>query len=143
MKGQVKVAVHPDTKKVITQNPNKPEFGTIRLDQEVVTMEGGFLNRTKRSGFISGKMTDLEAMGYKEGQIIAGTIRRVESFEPQFEGQNHKINPETKADVLVDGKKVYFQDKFTEDVEAKDVLVKTQAEVVNSTPAIAGSRNTL
>ncbi len=58
MKKSVIVAVHPVTKAVITVNTNKPEFGTIRVDQAITTMENGFLNNTKRSAFITGKVAD-------------------------------------------------------------------------------------
>ncbi len=123
MKKSVKVAIHPETKAVITKNENKPEFGTIRLDQEVISMEGGFLNKTKRSAFIAGKLENLQALELSEGQEFSGQIVRTESFKPMFEGQAHKINPTSKEDVLVDGRKVYFQDTYTEDLTKKDSLI--------------------
>lgn len=125
MKNQVKVAVHPETKVVITKNENKPEFGTIRLDQEVITMENGFLNRTKRSSFLTGKLLDLQTLGFKEGQVLSGKIVRKESFEPMFVGHTPKINPTSKEEVLIGGKKVYFQDTYTEDETSSDILVSS------------------
>ena len=59
--GVVKVGVHPDTGLVITQNPNKPEFGSIRLDYKTATLSGGFSSIGNRSAFIHGRMEDLEA----------------------------------------------------------------------------------
>lgn len=132
MKGQVKVAIHPETKLVITKNENKPEFGTIRLDQAVVSMENGFLNKSKRCAFIAGKLEDLEAMGYTAGLVLDGQIVRIESHTPQYEGQNFKINPETQEAVRVDGQLVYFKDTYTEDLSAKDTLLKTSGVKITS-----------
>ncbi len=125
MKKSVKVAIHPETKAVITKNENKPEYGTIRLDMDVISMENGFLNKSKRSAFLAGKLADLQALELSEGQEFPGQIVRTESFAPQFEGQAPKINPTTQDAVLIDGKNVYFQDTYTEDLSAKDSLLKS------------------
>ncbi len=132
MSNQVKVAVHPETKAVVTKNADKPEFGTIRVDQEVISMENGFLNKTKRSAFINGKYADLLSMGYKEGQILTGQIIRKETFEPQFAGHAPKINPTSKEVVLIDGKKVYFKDSFTANMSAQDELILSSSPVTKS-----------
>lgn len=125
MKSAIKVAVHPVTKEVITVNVKKPEFGTIRLDQESISMENGFLNKLKRSAFINGKIEDLKLLNYKEGQILAGQIIRKESRKIMFDNQNPKINPTTKQIHLIDGQPVYFKDYYTEDMSAKDELIKS------------------
>lgn len=125
MKKSVKVATHPVTGSVITKNENKPEFGTIRVDQEFVSMEKGFVNISKRSAFLAGKYEGLQALGLSEGETLPGQIIRKESFTPMFEGQSAKINPSTNEKVLINGKETYFQDEYTEDASAKDVLLKS------------------
>lgn len=127
MKKSVKVAIHPESKAVVTKNTKKPEFGTIRVDQEVITMEGGFLNKTKRSAFIAGKLADLLAINYSDGQVLPGQIIRKESFEPMYEGHAAKINPTTKKEVLIDGKKVYFKDTYTENLSLQDSLISASS----------------
>jgi len=122
-KSAVIVAVHPETKEVITINKNNLEFGTIRVDQIRVSKENGFLNKTKRSAFITGKLEDLKSENYKAGQILTGTIYRTESRTPLFEGQNPKINPTTKEVHLVDGAPIYFKDYYTENPNAQDILI--------------------
>ena len=52
MKNSVKIAIHPETKAVVTKNESKPEFGTIRVDQEITTMENGFLNKSESRYFL-------------------------------------------------------------------------------------------
>lgn len=145
MKNHVKVAKHPETGSVITKNENKPEFGTIRVDQEVISMENGFLNKTKRSGFITGKLVDLQSIGYFDGKVLPGQIIRKESFTPLFTGQTPKINPTTKVEVLVEGRQIYFQDRYTEDMNAKDELLRSTVtattEVVNETATTEDTLN--
>ena len=129
MKTQVKVVAHPETGAVITINANKPEFGNIRVDQTIVSMENGFLNKSNRTAFIAGKIEDLKALDLKAGSTLDGKIIRKESFEPMYEGQSAKINPSTDEEVLVDGKNVYFKDSFTADLSTQDSLVKAGAVV--------------
>ena len=129
MKNSVKIAIHPETKAVVTKNESKPEFGTIRVDQEITTMENGFLNKSRRSAFIAGKLTDLQAAGFSEGQELPGKIIRTETFEPQYDGHVAKINPTTGATVLVDGKKVYFKDSYTDNASLNDSLIVASAPV--------------
>ena len=126
----VKVAKHPTTGEVITQSTNNPEWGTIRVDSEHKSFEGGILNLSKRSAFIRGKMSDLKALSLKSGQVLSGKIQKQESFQPFFEGQSPKINPSTGEVVLKNGRETYLQFEYTENMDAPDVFVgDTPAEV--------------
>lgn len=125
MKKQVTVGLHPETKAIWTINENKPDYSTMRVDQGIITMENGFLNKSKRSDFITVKTEFIKELGYTANTTFPGQIVRLESSEPQFEGQLPKINPTTKEEVLVNGKNVYFQDIYTEDLTTKDILLKS------------------
>lgn len=118
----VTVGTHPETGVVITPNPNKPDFGTIRLDQEVVTVRNNFINKSKRSVFVAGNIEVLKSLDYKAGQLIPGKIIMEESFEPFYDGQSPKINPTTKDVITKEGKPVYFQYILTEDMNATDTF---------------------
>ena len=122
MKNSVKVAVHPETGAVITPSKNKPEFGTIRVEETGMRFSGGFANDVKRSAFIRGKITTLEKL--KAGQELPGTIVAKETREPQYEGQSPKINPSTEEVHLVDGAKVYLSYEYTETPGDVDQLIK-------------------
>lgn len=136
--GVVKVGVHPDTKAVITQNPNKPEFGSIRVDYKTTSLTGGFASSGNRSAFIHGRMEDLEAYGLKEGQELTGRIIRKESFAPFYGGQQAKINPSTQETVLTDGRPTYLDFQYTEDSKAEDVWVEEEVEeTVDASQAVA------
>ncbi len=139
MKNSVKVGVHPETKAAITINAEKPEYATMRVDQEVISMENGFLNKTKRSDFITGKTADLQAIGYFGGQELPGQIVREEALVPFFEGQAPKKNPSTNEVILLDGKQVYFQDRYTEDLSAKDSLLAKSASKVTASTNVQAS----
>lgn len=133
---QVKVIAHPETGNVITPNPNKPEFGTVRLDQTVISRENGFINRSSRTSFLHGKIEDLELMDWKAGQVINGKIVRKQSYEPFYEGQTPKIypsgHPRAGESVLTNGRESYFQDIYTEDMDAYDGWVSATPEQVGA-----------
>jgi len=122
MKNSVKVAVHPETKAVITPSKNNKEYGTIRLEESGLRFSNGFVNSTRRSAFIRGKLTALA--GFVAGMELPGTIIAKESLKPWYEGQSPKINPSTKAPVLFEGQPVYLQYEYSEDANAQDQLIK-------------------
>lgn len=129
---QVTVAKHPETGNIITPGKN-PEWGSIRVDAETVSMENGILNKSKRSAFIRGKIADLTDMNFKEGQKLTGIIQKQEQYNPFYEGQAPKINPTTGEVVLKDGRETYLQYVYTSDVNAPtDVFIN---EVVEETVA--------
>lgn len=127
----VRVASHPVTKAVITVSENNPEYGTIRLDEESIQFQNNFMNKTRRSVFIRGKVVDLESLNYKANQALAGKIIKRESFEPFYEGQSPKINPTTQKVVLKDNKPVYLEFVYTLDMKAQDEWVESSEEVSN------------
>lgn len=122
----VTVIAHPTTGEVITKSTSKPDFGTIRVDSETKSFENGFINVSKRTAFLRGRLVDLESLGLTAGSKLPGQIVRQESFNPFFtagengalETQKPKSNPTTKEIVLKDGKAVYMQQVFTQDTNA-------------------------
>ena len=135
MKNQVKVVAHPETGAVITINADKPEEGTMRVDQSVVSMEGGYLNKRTRTAFINGKVKDLKELGLKDGSTIDGKIVYSETFEPMYAKHKVKINPTTKEEVLVNGKNVYLEATFTANLSAQDSLVRATSVVAEAVSA--------
>jgi len=126
----VKVVKHPTTGDVVTQSTKNPEWGTLRVDSENKSFSGGILNISKRSAFIRGRMADLQAMNFRDGQVLQGKIQKQESFEPFYEGQDPKINPTTNQVILTQGKQSFIQFEYTEDANLPDVWVgNTSAEV--------------
>lgn len=118
---KVTIVTHPETGNVVTQNPNKPEYGSIRVDQEVKTFTNGYLNRSKRVAFIGGTMEDLNEMNFREGQILPGKIVVKEQLEAFYSGQSPKINPETNEVLTQGGQPIYRNSFYTEDLTAFDM----------------------
>ena len=118
------VVAHPETGEVVTPNPKKPQFGSVRIDQEVVSVEGGFLNRQNRVAFLGGRVEDLQSMGYKEGQKLPGKIIIKESLTPFYADQTPKINPETDEVLTQNGNPIYRDLKYTENINASDSLLE-------------------
>ena len=122
----VTVVAHPTTGEVITKSTSKPDFGTIRVDSETKSFENGFINVSKRTAFLRGKLVDLESLGLTAGSKLPGQIVRQESFNPFFTAgengaiktQEPKINSTTKEVVLKDNRPVYMQQVFTQDLDA-------------------------
>lgn len=125
----VKVVKHPTTGNIVTVGSN-PEYGTIRVDSETVSFSNGYMNKSRRTAFIRGRVSDLKSMNFEDGQRMIGIIQRQESFSPFYDGQTPKINPSTSEVILKDGKEVYFQDVYLEDTNApKNIWVTQEAEV--------------
>lgn len=130
-KGATKVIAHPETGVVVTQNVNNPEYGTIRVDSETITFsQDGFMNKSRRTAFIRGEYKLLVSLGLKDGMSLPGKIIKKESYKPFFEGQSPKINPSTGEVVLTNGRETYLQFVYTEDVNASDVFITEEAEVI-------------
>lgn len=128
-KSPVKVVAHPETGNVVTPNENKPGEASIRLDQEVNSMEGGYLNKSRRTVFIGGKIEDLQSLNFRAGQTLPGKIVRRESFEPFYEGQSPKINPTSGEIMRKNGQEIYFQFQYTENETEPDYLWLGSTEV--------------
>jgi hypothetical protein len=139
---KVTVVAHPQTKLVITPRKNKPEYGVIRVDQTINSMENGYVNIQKRVAWLGGKITDLQTLGLKEGSTLPGKIVRKESFSPFYEGQDAKINPTTGEVVKKEGKNVFMQDIYTDDLNAPsyEFISEEKLEVVvEETPTTNGN----
>jgi len=115
-------------------------LGSIRVQQETTSLaNGSFLNVRKRVAFISGSVELLTAIisgnGLKAGSALPGKIVITESLEPFWNGQNHKINPQTDEPigVTINDKfyPVYMRMLYQEDGSGKDVFIRTPEEAVN------------
>lgn len=124
------VKAHPETGKVITRGIGKESgkpFGTLMVQQTAFETQNGFLVPKNRCAFVRIAEQHLDALEaiLKDGQEYPenGRIVRTESFSPIYEGQSPKINPETGEAHLVNGKKVYFTDEWSNDANAEDRLL--------------------
>jgi len=112
---------------VIGISPNNPEYGWIRVEQNArVINDRGWLRNSKRSALIKGKVEDLVASNYKDGEEITGKIIVVEShdpFNPENPDRDIKIAGDTGVICRVDDQAIYRQTFFTPNVNAQDELI--------------------
>lgn len=114
---------------------NNPEYGWIRVEQNArVINDRGWLRNAKRSALIKGKVEDLVASNYKDGEEITGKIIVVEShdpFNPENPDRDIKIAGDTGVICRVDDQAIYRQTFFTPNVNAQDELIMhTNAEEI-------------
>jgi len=131
---------------IVSINPNKKEFGSIRLATTSYDMSTGFLNKQRRVHYLAGKVEELEGLAYafefKIGDDYSAKFpSRIiveESTTPFYEGQSPKINPSSGEVVTVNGSEVYRQTRLVNaDSADQDILVKegqaaTVAELTSS-----------
>ena len=66
---------------VVIPSENNPEFGYIRVEQRIMEFTNNWLTPKTRSAIISGKVTDLQSMGYKAGDVLPGRIQIIETLD--------------------------------------------------------------
>lgn len=145
----VKIVKNQKSGEVFTANTKESTDGKPRgfyvCESTEISMEGGFIKKNKVTALLTLETELANELGWKEGKQLPGKIITVESFEPFYEGQACKINPTSKEDVLVDGKKVYRDSKYTENAEAMSSLIiagKAVQTVANDAPILPISSST-
>ncbi len=130
----VKVAVNSKNDQVFTINTAPSSDGKTRgffiVEQQVTSMEGGFISQSRRTATLTVEESIGKSLNWKAGQELPGKIVVSESHTPFYDGQEPKINPTTKEVVLVDGKKVYRQSRYTDKMDATDDLLASSTATV-------------
>lgn len=125
MNKKVKVAVNEDGL-VVVPSKNNPEFGYVRLTQDVSKIVGGFLRRKELSTLVSGTIEDLTDQGYTAGMELDGKIFAVESLEPTNPDnvqQDIKMAGDSGIKCTLGGQPIYRKTYFTEDITVADTLL--------------------
>lgn len=128
---KVTVAENATSKQVFTlstrTSADGKERGYFIVESQNVTMENGFINTNRRTATLTVESSIAKSLNWSKGTSLPGKIVIEESFEQFYNGQDCKINPTTKAEVLVNGKKVYRQTRYTDDLTASDVFLSQSA----------------
>ncbi len=136
-----KVTVAADLQgNVIGISKNNPEYGYVRVEQNVVSFNNeGWMRSSTRSALIKGKVEDLVAFGFKENQTLLGKIVVKESLTP-FNTENPdrdlKLAGDTGVVCRLDDQPIYRQSFYTQDENAIDELIShTNKEEIRETQA--------
>lgn len=112
---------------IIGVSENNPEYGWIRVEQQVRTInDRGWLRNTKRSALIKGKVQDLIDCNYQLGDVIPGKIIVVESltpFNPENPDRDLKIAGDTGVICRIEDQPIYRQTFYTPNNNAEDDLL--------------------
>ena len=138
---KVTVAENAKSKLVFTPStkpsPDGKSRGFFIVESTNTTMEGGFINTNRRTATLTVETSIGEALGWVKGTPLNGKIIVQESHTPFYHGQDCKINPTSKAEILVGGKRVYRQTVYTDNLTATDGFI---SNVVNSEVAEPANR---
>ena len=106
---------------VINPSENSPEYGYIRLEQNVnLITEEGWFRPTKRTALIKGLITDLKEADFYANQVLPGKIIVKESLVPF---NKEKLAGDTGIICRVDDHPIYRDSFYTTNVDAQDVLI--------------------
>lgn len=121
----VKVAAD-DLGNVISMSQN-PEFGYVRLTQNVSALVNGWVKTQKRSVLIAGKIEDLQLLNLKANQELPGKIVVKEQLVP-FDTKNaeREIKKAGDSEVIcrVDDQPIYRKTFYVTDENEQDVLIQ-------------------
>ena len=116
-----------DVGNVIAVSQKNPEYGHIRVEQDVNEFTAdGWLRLRKRSALIHGLMKDLQAAEFYAGQQLPGKIVVKESLMPfdlENPERNLKIAGESGIVCRVDDQPIYRQTFYCQDPNACDELI--------------------
>lgn len=123
-----KVTVTADPSGQAVVPGTNPEFGYVRVSQtRNIVDERGWLKNKPVAALILGKVSDLKAAGYQNGQELEGKIRVEESLTP-FNKKNPekdlKVAGKTGITCMVGDKPIYRKAFYSQDADAKDVLIE-------------------
>lgn len=123
-----KVTVQADQNgNVIGISENNPEYGYIRLQQQVIQInDQGWLKKTNRSALVKGKVEDLVSCSYKQGQQLPGKIVIVESLIPfnlNNPDRDLKIAGSTGIICRIDDQPIYRQSYYTTNDSVQDLFI--------------------
>jgi len=134
---------------VINVNTNNPEYGYIRVEQNIPKInQDGWLSQETRSFLLKGPLSTLQNAGFEAGTALPGKLVRQESMEPFDDYSTPKVAGDSGVICKVDGQPIYSRVVYDATGTKEDVLVAhdnkeeivaamAASNVVNVAPATA------
>lgn len=125
---KVKIIAHPESGKLFTETSKDGWVKCQLQSEELVTSPKGVITKQKRTAFPLLSKDAVEMMsGLKNGSVfpLEGKIVRKLTSEPQFEGHQAVLNPETKETMDYYQTYTFTTDMSLYDVDEREVVKET------------------
>lgn len=126
MNSSVKVSAN-EAGKVVNVSENNPAYGFIRVTQDrLITDDSGWLRVKTLSALIPGLVSDLNKLGWVDGQEIEGKIiikEKLEPFNKKNPEKDLKIAGDTGIVCKIGGKSIYRNTMYTTSATAQDITI--------------------
>ena len=112
---------------VIRVSANNPDYGVIRVVEESVQFQNGWMRRKEKSALIPGFVEDLKTLGWKNGQMISGQVVVKEALEPFNENdpdRDLKYAFEGGPLCIYEDQPIYRRTFFTTDMNDYDQFIQ-------------------
>jgi len=122
------IVLGDDFGNVITASQNNPEYGYIKLQQNVLLVDhNNWVQHKKRHCIITGKLEDLKALDFKANQELEGKIIVKEQCMPFSEYNSEKelkMAGNTNVVCRIDDQPIYRKAFFTTNLNEQDILLE-------------------
>jgi hypothetical protein len=122
---KVKVIADKISGKAVVVGKNNPEYGYVRLEQEITIVEKNWLREKTLSCLINGKVKALEkdySLGEISGKLY--TIETLEPTNPDDVEDNTKKAGNTGIVLTINGAPIYASTYWTEDLSISSELLQ-------------------
>ncbi len=140
--------VADDMGNVIRQSQNNPEYGHIRLVQDRITINNGFVNKKPVSTLLQGQMEVLQSLGWDADTKPGGRIVVLESFT----GDERNLKMAGDTGVICksvdretgEERNIYRTTKFKSDPNAQDTFIDhTNADEIRTANGVTVTNETM
>ena len=110
---------------VINISKNNSDFGWVTLRQDKLVITNGWAQNKSLSTIILGKVENLEAFNFAEGQALDGKIIVREQLTPFIdETRDVKVAGSTGVVCKVNGQPIYRKTFYTMNTDEKDIFIQ-------------------
>ena len=112
---------------VIRVSANNPDYGFIRLEQNSVQIQNGWVSRKTKSAILPGLVSDLKFLAWTAGQELEGKIVVKESLDPIMKDNldfGIKRAGENGPICVVEDQPIYRRTYYSLDLNDQDVYLQ-------------------
>lgn len=126
MNSKVKVTAN-EKGEVVVPSPNNPQFGYVRVQQErAVTDENGWIRVKVLTALVPGTVSDLNKLGWVNGQLVSGNIvirEQLMPFNKRNPERDLKVAGDTGIVCKVGDQPIYRNTFYTTNLTVEDTVI--------------------